>query len=375
MLRVGFVLHAMPVAGAEVLTAETIRHLKDRIQPTIFCLDYIGTLGEELQAEGVEVVCLNRRSGRDWRLVGRLRRAIQQRRIQVLHAHQYTPFFYAACAKFSMLRHRPKLIFTEHGRHFPDIVSWKRRLFNRCVLSPVVDDINACCRFSADALRCNEGFTTRPVGVIFNGIDLRRYNPMPDRLAVRQTLGLDPQRRYVLTVARFHPVKDHATLLRALAVVTAQRPDVDLLLAGDGPLRPDLEQLAQSLNIRPHVHFLGVRSDVPILMQAADVFALTSVTEAASLTLMEAMASGLPVVVTNVGGNPELVQNGVDGLLVPRADPQATGEAILRVLSDPALAADLGRRARQRAEQQFLLDQTIAEYATLYEKLVGKSSY
>src|SRR6185312_12907577 len=97
-------------------------------------------------------------------------------------------------------------------------------------------------------------------------------------------------------------------------------PDVDLVLAGDGPLRPDLEDLARQLGVANRVIFLGVRSDVPAVLQALDVFAMTSLSEAASLTLLEAMASARPVVVTDVGGNPEIVRNGVDGVLVPRGD-------------------------------------------------------
>lgn len=379
MLRIGYVLHAMPVAGAEVLTAETIRRLRGQIQPTIFCLDSVGLLGERLRQEGVEVICLDRRPGRDWRLVGRLRRAITERGIHILHAHQYTPFFYSALAKLSLLRHRPRLIFTEHGRHFPDVVSPLRHSVNRWLLSPLADAINACARFSADALAQNDGFPRHRIEVILNGIDVSRYTHLPDRASLRAQLGLAPNRRYVLTVARFHPVKDHATLLKAFAQVAAQRNDVDWLLAGDGPLRGELESLAESLNVRARVHFLGVRHDIPELMRAADIFAMTSLSEAASLTLMEAMASGLPVVVTAVGGNPELVSDGVDGLLVPRGDIPATTRALLRLLDDSCLAQSLGTAARQRAERHFRLEHTIAAYAELYRRLcpstVSKPSF
>lgn len=369
MLRIGYVLHAMPVAGAEVLTAETIRRLRGHIHPTIFCLDSVGLLGEQLREEGVEVLCLDRRPGRDWRLVGRLRRAITQRGIHILHAHQYTPFFYSALAKLSLLRHRPRLIFTEHGRHFPDIVPPLRRTINRWLLSPLADAITACARFSADALAQNDGFPRHRIEVILNGIDVSRYNRHPDRASLRARLGLASNRRYLLTVARFHPVKDHATLLKAFAQVAAQRDDVDWLLAGDGPLRGDLESLATSFSVRTRVHFLGIRQDIPELMRAADLFAMTSLSEAASLTLMEAMASGLPVVVTAVGGNPELITDGVDGLLVPRADVDATTKALLRLLDDSSLAQMLGTAARQRAERNFRLEHTIAAYVELYRRL------
>ena len=259
----------------------------------------------------------------------------------MVHAHQYTPFFYAALAK-SWIRRRPRLIFTEHGRHYPDIVSRLRRAANRLVLHRLANAVNACCAFSAESLHRVDGFPARRVDVIENGIDLSRYGPAADRAELRVRLGLDPGRRYVAMVARFHPVKDHAMLLDAFAAVAAARPDVDLLLVGDGPLRGDLESSVDHLGIRGRVRFLGVRSDVAEVLRAVDLFALTSVSEAASLTLLEAMASRLPVVVTAVGGNPEIVRNGVEGLLVPRGDAAAAAVALLRLLNDPAAAAAMG---------------------------------
>ncbi len=191
-LRIGFVLHVMQVAGAEMLVAETIRRLAGRITPTIFCLDAIGTLGEQLQAEGVEVVCLGRRPGRDWRMVWRLAHELRTRRIEVMHAHQYTPFFYAALAK-SWFRRRPRLIFTEHGRHYPDIVSRLRSITNHVLLHRFADAINACCAFSAQSLHTVDGFPMRRVDVIENGIDVSRYGAVSDRAALRRRLGLDTE--------------------------------------------------------------------------------------------------------------------------------------------------------------------------------------
>ena len=131
-------------------------------------------------------------------------------------------------------------------------------------------------------------------------------------------------------------------LLHAFAGVAAARADVDLLLVGDGPLRGTLTELVRSLGLDSRVHFLGVRSDVPDILRALDVFALTSLSEAASLTLLEAMAAGVPVVVTAVGGNPELVRHGIDGLHVPRGDAGATALALLQILGDPAAASVMG---------------------------------
>jgi L-malate glycosyltransferase len=370
-IRVGFVVHVMQVAGAEVLVAETVRRLRGSVEPTVFCLDAPGALGEQLRGEGVEVVCLGRRPGRDWRAAWRLAREARARRVEVLHAHQYTPFFYSALARV-LLGGGVRLLLTEHGRHYPDVVRPLRRAVNRLVLDRLADAVNACCAFSAEGLARVDGFAGGRIEIIENGIDLSRYRQAGDRTALRRELGLDPDRRYVVTVARFHPVKDHATLLRAFAAAAVSRPDVDLLLAGDGPLRADLERLAAELGIADRARFLGVRSDVPELLEACDLFALTSVSEAASLTLLEAMASGLAVVVTDVGGNPEIVRDGVEGLLVPRGDAAATATALGQLLDDPARAAALGAAGRARVEGRYHLHRTIAAYFDLYRRLAGR---
>jgi L-malate glycosyltransferase len=351
-IRVGFVLHVMNVAGAEVLVAETIRRLGARIQPVIFCIDEVGALGDHMRDEGIDVVAFHRRPGLDLRVSWRMAGEISVRALDVLHAHQYTPFFYGSIAA-RLSRAQPRVIFTEHGRHFPDVVSPKRWVLNRMLFDRLADDVNAVCEFSARALRDKDGFSRRPVEVIANGVDLPRYTV--DRMSAGIRIGLDPSRRYVTTVARLHPVKDHPTLLRGFAHVARALPDVDLLLVGDGPLRQELEAIARSLAIENRVRFMGVRNDV------ADILS-----EAASLTLLEAMASELPVVVTAVGGNPELVRDGTDGLLVPRRSSAGVARALLRILGDPPMAAAMGRAGAERVRTHYRLDDTIGRYYELY---------
>jgi glycosyltransferase involved in cell wall biosynthesis len=369
-IRVGFILHVMQVAGAEVLVAETIRRLGPRIDPVILCLDSIGQLGQRLQDEGVQVVAYGRKAGMDLGVSRRMARDIRARRLQVLHAHQYTPFFYAGLAA-RLCRPRPRVIFTEHGRHYPDVVSGKRRLVNRLVLAHLADRVNAVCEFSARSLAEKDGFRRDRIEVIPNGIDLPKYAAETDIPAARRRLGLDPSRKYIACVARFHPVKDHRTLLQAFATIAASRPDTDLLLVGDGVLRLDLEQLAGQLGLNNRVHFLGVRDDVADILRVVDVFTLTSVSEAASITLLEAMAAARPVVVTAVGGNPELVRDGLDGLLAPRGDAGAIAAALLRVLGDDGLARRLGSSGARRVAETYLLDRTVERYYALYAAEAG----
>ena len=172
-------------------------------------------------------------------------------------------------------------------------------------------------------------------------------------------------------IARFHPVKDHRTLVQGFARMAADVPGVDLVLVGDGPERGAIEGLVADLGVKDRVHFLGVRRDVPVVLRAADVFTLPSLSEGASITLMEAMAAGVPSVATDVGGMPEIMRHGVDGLLVPRQDPPKLGEAFKTLASDEALRARMGAAAKTRAEAEYRLDQTVARYMALYERCMA----
>jgi glycosyltransferase involved in cell wall biosynthesis len=367
-IRVGFVLHGMQVAGAEMLVCQIIQGLKKQIQPTIFCLDQGGELAERLADEDWQVITLGRRPGRDfraaWRLTGHLRRL----KIEIVHAHQYSPFFYAALARL-LCFHRVRIIFTEHGRHFPDIVSLPRRTTNRWLLDYLADAVTAVSDFSAASLAENDGLSGQRIEVIENGVDIQRFNGA----ASVHNLDIDRRRRYLVCVARFHPVKDHATLLRAFEIVARQQSDVDLLLVGDGPLRGDLQRLARELGIEGRVRFLGLRQDVPGILRAAQIFVLTSLSEAAPLTVLEAMASGLPVVVTAVGGNPEIVRDGVDGYLVPRGDASAIASAILGMLDEPEAARAIGAAGATRVRERYPLERTIDRYFALYWRLAGRA--
>lgn len=363
--RVAFVLHVMQVAGAEVLVRELIHRLGSAIVPHVYCLDAVGPIGDALIAEGVPVVSFDRRPGLDWPLIGRMARRVRDDRIDVLHAHQYTPFFYGALAA-ARVAGRPRVIFTEHGRHYPDVVGWKRRLANRWYFDRQADVITAVCEFSADALAIKDGFARRRIQIVPNGIDVDRYLPSGEKGELRRRLGLDPSRRYIIIVARFHPVKDHATLIRAFARLVGRHDDVDLLLVGDGPLRPELEGQIATLGIQSRVRLVGVRSDVPDWLKAADIFVLCSVSEAASITLLEAMATGLPSVVTAVGGNPELVRAGIDGLHVPRGDDVALADALATLLADDEQARLMGQRAAERVRQEFQMSTTVERYRALF---------
>jgi glycosyltransferase involved in cell wall biosynthesis len=192
-----------------------------------------------------------------------------------------------------------------------------------------------------------------------------------DVAAKRREQGVGEGDPVIGIAARFASVKDHATLLRAFGRVRVVRPDAKLVLAGDGELRGDLEALGDELNLGESVRFLGVRRDVPELLATWDVFCLSSLSEGTSVTLLEAMAAGLPTVVTDVGGNPEIVEHGATGLLAPRGDDAGLADAMLALLADPQRRRRMGEAGRERVTRLFTLDRMIEDYRRLYRDVLS----
>jgi L-malate glycosyltransferase len=359
-------LHSLSVGGAEVLAARLARRLRGSFRFVFACLDDIGPLGEELRAEGFPVVLLGRKAGLDWGCPLRLARLFREQQVDVVHAHQYTPFFYGLAAR---LRGpwRP-ILFTEHGRHQPDYPRPKRMLANRLFLSRR-DRVVGVGEAVRQALIHNEGIPGRRVGVLYNGIDVDAFGAAVDRSAARRELGVGPDDFVLLQVARLDYLKDHATAVRTLARVVAQAPQVRLVLVGDGPERAGVEAQLHALNVTDKVRFLGTRADVARLLHGADAFLLTSISEGIPLTVIEAMAAGLPVIATDVGGLREVVDDGVTGLLAPAKDDAALASHVLRLAADADLRRAMGDAGRARAKRYFDESRKADDYQRLYHEL------
>ncbi len=366
--RICQLLHSLCVGGAEVLAARLARQLRDRYRFLFVCLDEIGTLGEELRDEGFSVHLLGRRPGLDWRCSYRLARLLRQNKVDIVHAHQYTPFFYGMTAR--LLYRRPGVMFTEHGRHFPDYPRRKRMLVNRLLLTRR-DRVVGVGEAVRKALIENEGLSNDRVSVIYNGIDLTPFTDKGrDRETARQEMGVSSDDLVILQVARLDYLKDHATALRALGHVVRQRPSAQLVLVGEGPERGKIEELTRQAGLENHVRLLGLRKDVSRLLYAADVFLLTSISEGIPLTLIEAMAASLPVVSTRVGGVGEVIEDGSTGLLAPAGDDSALAEKVLQLAADPQRRSRMGESGRRRAAAIFSESRMHGEYYRLYEDML-----
>lgn len=301
--------------GTERLVVELVKRLRGELPMAVCCLDEEGAWGAGLRGENVQVTALGRLQGFRPRLGRAIARAAAQHRARVIHCHHYSPFVYAALARIWSPGLR--IVFTEHGRLSDAPPSAKRRVANR-VLSHAPREVVTVSSELKDHLVA-EGFPERMVNVIYNGIDVGTRPGGDDRARVRAALGIREDQFVVGTIARLDPVKDLSTLIQAVAR-HQERRNVVLLVVGDGAELARLQSCAREAGAESSVRFLGHREDARDLLAACDVYANSSISEGISLTILEAMAAGLPIVATRVGGTPEIVDASC-GRLVPSEIP------------------------------------------------------
>ncbi len=352
-LRVAHVTLGLEVGGQEKLLVEFARHAdRAHFDLHVISMSGRGTLADAIEDSGCSVTTLDTPPGVRPRLVWRLAQQFRRLDCDVVHTHDDKPLIYGALA--ARLAGVRWIIHTQHhgkldklSRRQEQLVAWMAHGIDRFV----------CVSHDSARQMIAQGVPAGRVRVLWNGIDLARF----------QRHGSQPSGP-IVAVARLSPEKDIANLLQALAIVAQADGAVRLEIAGDGPCREDLLRLAEELSLRQRVKFLGETRDVPALLARASLFVLPSQTEGISLTLLEAMATGLPVAATRVGGNPEVVADGVTGLLAPPRSPEALAAAILRLRRDPERAAVMGLAGRDRAEAEFDVRTMVKRYESLYER-------
>jgi len=360
-LRVLHVVEAMHQGGAETLVVEHVRHAGAGVESLVCALNRGGPAMEAAEALGARTFVLGDAPDRLSRLI-QLARLMRSERVAVANGHNPTGGLYAALA--GKLAGVPVVVRTEHsihyrGRHsalYPSLIEPLVTLLTRRVIGVC----EAVRESHAVRLRWAESrFVT-----IANGISQARAARA--REAVRNELGIAEGDRVVLTIASLTPQKAQHVLIDAFAWLHPRVPGARLLIAGEGPLQAALESRARASGAGDRVRFLGPRADVADLVQAADLFALSSVREGLPITLLEAMRAGCPAVATHVGGAREAIEDGVTGRIVPPGEPVALGQALLELLSDPVRARALGAAGRERWARCFTAERMVSETEALY---------
>jgi len=364
-LRVLQVLPELGTGGAERVVVGLVRHLDPQQFETAVLSLYPASnepFERELAELGARVYYLAKRRGFNWRLFGQVQRVFSEFRPDVVHNHLY--LLYAVLP--ACLRHHVRVrVHTIHSLAQKEAESWRRPLhslaFRHLGVVPV-----SICQYVRDSVRQTYGEIGSPV--IINGIDTSKYQLSEhNRLRWREHSGLQPDNLVFVHVARFSAVKNHRLLINAFTLVARQHAGAVLLLVGEGPLREEMMALAARLGLQPRIRFLGLRTDVHEILNASDVFVLSSDWEGLPMSVLEAMAAAKPVVATAVGGVRELVADGENGLLVPPGDCEALAAAMSRICEGgAAAAAAMGSRGRKLAVERFDAREMARQYGELY---------
>lgn len=371
MIRRPVVVHAiysLATGGLENGVVNLINTAGLRFRHVIVCMTTAGPLRDRLKP-AVEVLSVGKRPGQDPLAFVRLVRLLRALRPTIVHSRNWAALDAILAARLAGVS---VVVHGEHGREAMDPEGRNaRRNRIRRLLHPLVSQFITVTSDLERWLVEDVGLPERKVLTIPNGVDLTRFGHA-DRRGARRSLGLPEDGLVLGTVGRLDPVKDQAGLLRAFADLLPAHPEAWLVAAGDGPCREELLGLAARLGVSGRVRFLGERLDVPAVLATMDLFVLPSIGEGMSNTLLEAMASSLPVVATRVGGNPELIEDGVNGRLVRAQDPGALAAAIAAYLDDSHLRALHGKASRERAADHFGLERMTEAYVSLYGRLLAR---
>ncbi len=317
-----------------------------------------GWLHDRLIESDVPVHMLPSKHSIDFPFLFALMRLIKTQKVDLIHSHEFTMNFYGSLA--GKLLGIP-VVATVHGKNYYSTV--KRRIYAMRLLRRMGTAVVAVSSDIRDFLQKDLGL--HGVRVIPNGIDIQAYRNA-DRNEARRMLGFSGQDKVIGAVGNLYPVKGHAVLLEALARLGNSNTHV--VIAGRGEEENRLRLLIESLSLQGRVHLLGFREDVPRLLSALDVYAMPSFSEGQSLALMEAMAAGLPIVASRVGGNPELLRENETGLLFETGNAEDLAAKIKILLEQPETAGRVGANAQERAAKEFSLDAMMERYLALYSE-------
>lgn len=367
-MKVIHLITELSSGGAQSALLRLLKGLdRARFTPSVVCLyNGDGVVAQQIRALGVSVTDLQMRGKQQLGAFGQLYRLLRQARPAILHTWMFHANFPGRIV--GRLAGVPIII---TSRRNVEIGGANRDRLQRWTAG-LDDQVIAVCEVARQAEIERAGARPAKVVTIYNGLELAEFAQAPPEAcqAARQMLGIADDVLLLGSVGRMHRQKGFTYLLAALPAIKAQFPQVKLLLVGDGELRSALEAQTAQLNLQDSVIFTGTRTDVPTLLKALDLFVLPSLWEGLPNVILEAMAIGLPVVATAVGGTPELVVDGSTGCLAPPNNPAALAKAIGDLLANPTHRQQMGRAGRARVEQQFTIQRMVQATEDLYARLL-----
>jgi glycosyltransferase involved in cell wall biosynthesis len=366
-LRVAHLIESDGPGGAERVVADLASAFQAGGATSVVFLpaDGDGWLARQLEGTGVSIEYFRIERPLSPACARSLAAGFRRHRIDIAHSHEFSMAVYGAWA--SWLAGVPHVI-TMHGSRY-----YARELRRRLAMRAAIALSGRTIAVSsplADHLSRDLHMRRSQIATIMNGV--RR--PPAATPTLREELGLEPADRLIVSVGNLYPVKGHQHLIDALALLTDRQPTAHLAIGGRGDLADALTSRARMCGIGDRVHLLGLRSDVPAVLEAADVFVLPSLSEGLPLALLEAMFAGCAIIATNVGDVSVALGGGDAGVLVEPGSAPALAGAIDQLLSYPSLGSELGARASRRARAEYDLSQMVRRYGAVYEQLLGRPS-
>ncbi len=350
--------------GAERVISNLSASLDSARYRAILCLFRPGWIQTHTESRGVRTYVIPTQGMFDWRWMLRFKRLLKDEHVNLIHAHEFDAnvqgsFVAAFCGV--------PLVATIHGKNY----FWeklRRRLAYQWVsrTATMVAVSENLKQFIVEKVGVNSG----RVKVVYNGVDALLPLSLADIDQCKKELDLPTGDQIVGVVGNLYPVKGHQYLIAAIPAVLDKCPDTTFIFAGRGQLEVELKEQVQQLGIDGKVRFLGLRQDIPRILAVLDVFALPSLSEGLSMAILEAMVAGKPVIATDVGGNPELVENAKTGYLVPSQSSQALADRLISLLTNRERALEFGKIGQLRAQGQFNLQSMVQAYQSLYDQCI-----
>ncbi|MDG1734058.1 MAG: glycosyltransferase [Thalassotalea sp.] len=366
MIKVLHVTFDMRIGGTEQVIKNIIQGSdKNKLDMSVLCIESpLGPFAQELLDDGIVFHQLNRKPRFDYSLIKSIRSIIKTNQIDILHCHQYTPWVYGAlAAAFS----NTKVIFTEHGRFYPDSSSLKRKLINP-ILNLFTNKITTISKATKQALIDYEFLPANKIDVIYNGIKPLEVN-QEEVKQLRKQLNIDDETFTLGTVARLDPIKNHKMMLNAFKLILAKQPNTKLIIVGDGEEKENIESLITELNIKDEVILTGFIQQPKNYIALMDVYLLSSFSEGTSMTLLEAMSLGKPCVVTDVGGNPEVIFHKHNGMICDNDNSLAFSNSIIKIPNDNLFYKHIQLNAKVIFDEKFINSKMLKSYQKLYFKV------
>ena len=375
---IAHVLFRLGTGGLENGVVNLINTMPDdNYRHAVICMTDYTDFRNRIKKDAVQVYCLNKKPGQDFAVYVRLWRLLREIKPDILHTRNLSALEAQLSGLLAGIKHR---IHGEHGRDLDDVDGTNPRyVLLRRLFRPVVQRYVPMSKDLENWLIKQINVPAQKITQVYNGVDLSRFKLSDDKpLALLPPDFRSKNLMLIGTVGRLDPVKDQITLVQAFIHLiksnAALRNKVRLVVVGAGALQPQLQALSRDAGVDDLIWFAGERQDVADIMQTLDLFVLPSINEGISNTILEAMATALPVIATDVGGNPELVINDRTGYLVPKQDPAAMAAAFKHYLDNPALLAIHGQAGRARCVSTFSLNRMISDYVTIYDNLLGNKN-